>query len=327
MVMITRALKNWVPCLFDRYLMHQSVLYHESLQQLNIKPDGNYLDCTFGRGGHSRGILQQLTANGRLMAIDRDVEAVSSQAAEQLSADSRFSLHHGCFSELTAIVSEHGCQGRLDGVLMDLGVSSPQLDNSERGFSFLREGPLDMRMDSSRGWSAAEYLAQVDEQELVNVLFEYGEEKFARRIARAIVEQRVRQPLQTTLELATLIDNSVPFRDKFKHPATRTFQAIRIVVNQELQEIQSGLVQAAEMLAPGGRLVVISFHSLEDRIVKRFIRNESGRKSNPGRLPVKEQDIQRGQLKPVGKAIKASEQEVRQNPRSRSAVMRIAEKI
>lgn len=306
---------------------HQAVLYEEALQNLNLKVDGIYIDCTFGRGGHSAGILAKLGESGRLLALDRDIEAISCAEAHALGEDSRFSLHHACFAELGVVVEQHGYSGKVAGILMDLGVSSPQLDNAERGFSFLRDGPLDMRMDTSRGVSASEYLAQVDEQQLVQILFDYGEERFARRIARSIVEQRQQQPLQTTLQLAKLIENSVPFRDKHKHPATRTFQAIRIEVNQELEQVKTVLKQSLKALAPGGRLVVISFHSLEDRIVKRFIRDESGLKNNPGRLPVKEQDIARGQLKKVGKSIRAQQQELQSNPRARSAVLRVAEKV
>jgi 16S rRNA (cytosine1402-N4)-methyltransferase len=306
---------------------HQSVLYRESLQALNIKSDGIYIDCTFGRGGHSSGILQQLGLTGKLLAFDRDIDAINSYEAEQLRQDSRFHLHYGCFDELASVSQRFGYQGKVDGILMDLGVSSPQLDVAERGFSFMRDGPLDMRMDTMQGVSAAEYLAHVDEQDLLQVLFDYGDERFARRIARAIVEQRQISPIQTTLQLASLIDNAVPFRDKHKHPATRSFQAIRIQVNQELEQIKSGLSQALDVLAPQGRLVVISFHSLEDRIVKRFIRDESGRKFNPGKLPIKEQDIERGQLKKMGQSIKAQPDELKQNPRARSAVMRVAEKI
>jgi len=212
-------------------------------------------------------------------------------------------------------------------VLMDLGVSSPQLDDSARGFSFMRDGPLDMRMDDSAGLSAAEWLQQVDEKDLVKVLFEYGEERFARRIAQAIVERRDENPVKTTLDLAKLIETVVPKREKHKHPATRSFQAIRIEINNELEEIKIGLQQAVNVLAPGGRLSVISFHSLEDRIVKRFIRNESGRKVNPGRLPVKEIDIEQGVLRKLGKAVKAGRVEVQQNPRARSAVLRVAERV
>jgi 16S rRNA (cytosine1402-N4)-methyltransferase len=305
---------------------HQTVLYEEALQQLNIKPDGIYLDCTFGRGGHSSGILKLLSSSGRLLALDRDMDAIASDQAKHLSEDSRFSLHHASFADLSAIIEQRGYTGKVNGVLMDLGVSSPQLDNAERGFSFLRDGPLDMRMDSNHGLSAAEYLARVEEKELVRVLFEYGEERFARRIANAVVTQRQQQPLQTTLQLAKLIENSVPFRDKHKHPATRSFQAIRIEINQELEQIKTGLKQALDVLAPGGRLVVIAFHSLEDRIVKRFIRDQAGPKTNPGKLPIKEQDIEQGQLRKLGKSIRAQHQELQQNPRARSAVMRVGEK-
>ncbi|TPQ24518.1 16S rRNA (cytosine(1402)-N(4))-methyltransferase [Methylomonas koyamae] len=305
---------------------HQTVLYAEALQQLAIKPDGLYLDCTFGRGGHSRGILAELSESGRLLALDRDADAIGSQEAESLRQDPRFELRHASFAELAEVTRRNGYAGKIDGILMDLGVSSPQLDIAERGFSFLRDGPLDMRMDTGRGLSAAEYLASVAEPELVRILFEYGEERFAKRIARAIVGQRQQAPVTTTLELARLIEQSVPFRDKHKHPATRSFQAIRIEINQELEQIKAGLQQALEVLAPGGRLVVISFHSLEDRIVKRFIRDQSGAKTDPGRLPVRERDIEQGQLRKIGKSIRAQAQELRDNPRARSAVMRVAEK-
>lgn len=306
---------------------HQAVLYREALSSLAIKPDGIYVDCTFGRGGHSAGILQQLNETGRLLAFDRDLAAVNSDEAKRLSQDQRFTLHHGPFSELAAVADKLGLTGRVDGILLDLGVSSPQLDNADRGFSFMREGPLDMRMDTSCGIPASEYLMQVDEKQLANILFTYGEERFSRQIAKAIVEQRQQQPITTTLQLAKLIENSVPFRDKHKHPATRTFQALRIEINQELEQVKSALQQTLTVLGSGGRLVVISFHSLEDRIVKRFIRDESGRKTNPGRLPVKEQDIATGQLIKLGKSIRASQDELRDNPRARSAVMRVAEKI
>ena len=306
---------------------HQSVLYHEAIESLRIKPNGIYIDCTFGRGGHSTGILQQLNEHGRLLAFDRDIEAINSSQARQMRQDSRFTLQHGCFDDLAAVAERLSYAGCVNGILMDLGVSSPQLDTAERGFSFLRDGPLDMRMDTHRGETAAEYLAHVDEQELIRVLFEYGEERFARRIAKAIVEKRKDKPLSSTLELAKLIEDSVPFRDKHKHPATRTFQALRIEINQELEQIKAGLAQAMQILAPSGRLVVIAFHSLEDRIVKRFIRDESGRKFNPGKLPVKENDIAKGHLKKVGKSIRAQSQELQANPRARSAIMRVAEKI
>jgi 16S rRNA (cytosine1402-N4)-methyltransferase len=253
--------------------------------------------------------------------------AINSVYADEMRKDTRFSLHHGCFSDLEAVVKQIGWQGKVDGVLMDLGVSSPQLDDSARGFSFMRDGPLDMRMDDSTGLSAAEWLQQVEENDLVKVLFEYGEERFARRIAKAVIERRDDSPLQTTLELAKLIETAVPRREKHKHPATRSFQAIRIEINSELEEIKTGLQQAINVLAPAGRLVIISFHSLEDRIVKRFIRHESGRKGNPGRLPVKEVDIEQGILKRLGKAVKAGKAELQNNPRARSAVMRVAERV
>ena len=306
---------------------HLPVMYAETLQQLDIKSDGVYLDCTFGRGGHSQGILDLLGSNGRLIAFDRDADAINAGRAQDMLLDKRFALKHSCFSELENIVSSEGLVGKIDGILLDLGVSSPQLDTPERGFSFLRDGPLDMRMDSSAGVSAEQWLFSVDEKELVKVLFEYGEEKFARRIARAILEQRVKSPITTTKHLADLIEDVVPIREKHKHPATRTFQAIRIEINKELDELSTVLDQAIKVLGPAGKLVVISFHSLEDRIVKRFIRNESGAKHNPGKLPIKEIDILKGVLKKAGKGLKASPQEVSENPRARSAVMRVAEKI
>lgn len=306
---------------------HQAVLYNEALEGLAIQADGIYIDGTFGRGGHSGGILSQLGQSGKLLAFDRDIAAINSNEGQTLLKDQRLSLHHGCFADLATVTSQLGYSGKVNGILLDLGVSSPQLDTAERGFSFLRDGPLDMRMDINHGQTAAEYLAAVDEHDLVKVLFEYGEERFARRIAKAIIERRQQQPLLSTLQLAKLIEDSVPFKDKYKHPATRTFQALRIEINQELEQIKTVLQQAIDVLAPGGRLVVIAFHSLEDRIVKRFIRDESGRKNNPGKLPIKEQDIAKGQLKKVGKSIRAQQQELQANPRSRSAIMRVAEKI
>lgn len=308
-------------------MKHLPVMFAEALQQLAIKQDGIYLDCTFGRGGHSQGILEQLGPSGRLLAFDRDADAVNSEYAKAMLQDKRFQLIHNCFSELENIVTSESLAGHVDGILMDLGVSSPQLDNPERGFSFLRDGPLDMRMNGNAGVSAAQWLATVDEQDLVKVLFEYGEERFARRIARAVIERRAQSPVATTGQLAALIEETVPVREKHKHPATRTFQAIRIEINRELEELKDVLQQSARVLKPGGRLVVISFHSLEDRIVKRFIRDESGAKYDPGKLPVKEADIDKGLFKKVGKALKAGKQETAQNPRARSAIMRVAERI
>ena len=306
---------------------HLPVMFAEVLQQLAIKKDGIYLDCTFGRGGHSQGILNQLGQGGRLLAFDRDFAAISSDYAQAMLKDQRFKLKHNCFSELESIVAAEGLTGKVDGILMDLGVSSPQLDNPERGFSFLRDGPLDMRMDSLAGATAEQWLANVDEKDLVKVLFDYGEERFARRIARAIIEKRAQSPIATTRQLAQLIADAVPVKEMHKHPATRTFQAIRIEINRELDELKAVLQQSTRVLRPGGRLVVISFHSLEDRIVKRFIREESGAKYNPGKLPIKEVDIAKGVLKKMGKALKAGEQEVAENPRARSAVMRVAERV
>ncbi|KAF3977789.1 MAG: 16S rRNA (cytosine(1402)-N(4))-methyltransferase RsmH [Methylococcales symbiont of Iophon sp. n. MRB-2018] len=308
-------------------MQHLSVLFDESLQGLEIKPQGAYLDCTFGRGGHSKGILQKLGQQGRLLAIDRDLAAIQSDLANEFAKDTRFSLHHGCFSQLGDVVEQCDGIGQVDGVLMDLGVSSPQLDDALRGFSFMRDGPLDMRMDESKGLSAAQWLKQVNEAVLVKVLFEYGEERFARRIAAAIMERTARSPIETTRDLSLLIEQTIPKREKNKHPATRCFQAIRIEINNELEEIKQGLQQALDILKPGGRLVVISFHSLEDRIVKRFIRKETGRKFNPGRLPIKEDDIEQGILKKIGKVVRAGKQELDTNPRARSAIMRIAERV
>jgi 16S rRNA (cytosine1402-N4)-methyltransferase len=302
-------------------------MFAEALQQLAIKKDGIYLDCTFGRGGHSQGILNLLGSSGRLLAFDRDLEAVNSDYAQTMLEDKRFKLIHTHFSELENIVVSEGLAGKVDGILMDLGVSSPQLDNPERGFSFLRDGPLDMRMDGNAGITAEQWLAVVDEKELVKVLFEYGEERFARRIAHAIIEKRVDSPITTTRELAKLIEDVIPIREKHKHPATRSFQAIRIEINRELDELKDALAQSARVLNTGGRLVVISFHSLEDRIVKRFIRAESGAKYNPGKLPIKEIDISKGILKKTGKAQKAMQQEIAQNARARSAIMRVAERV
>lgn len=308
-------------------MKHLPVMFEEVLEQLAIKKDGVYLDCTFGRGGHSLGILNKLGDSGRLLAIDRDTDAIHSEYAKTLLEDKRFKLRHCCFSDLESVAAIEGLAGKVDGILFDLGVSSPQLDEPERGFSFLRDGPLDMRMDRHAGLSAAQWLARVEEKELIRVLFDYGEERFARRIARAVIENRAKTPIASTRQLAELVENAIPIKEKHKHPATRTFQAIRIEINRELDELKEALRQGVRILKPGGRLVVISFHSLEDRIVKRFIRNESGAKFDPGKLPVKEADIAKGELRKIGKTLKAAVRETTQNPRARSAVMRVAEKI
>lgn len=304
-------------------LGHRTVLLDAAVEALAIQPEGIYVDGTFGRGGHSTLILKALGRSGRLIAFDKDLAAID--VARQLFADdSRFVIHHESFADLKTIAEQHDLLGKIDGVLLDLGVSSPQLDEADRGFSFMKDGPLDMRMDQARGMSAAEWLAEVEEADLVTVLKEYGEEKFAKRIARAIVEQREKAPLTTTSELAALVEKATPVKDRFKHPATRTFQAIRIFINRELVDLEEVLASVIDVLAPGGRLVVISFHSLEDRRVKQFMKRESQGPKLPKKLPIAHVETQ-GRLRLVGKAIKASEEEVAANPRARSAVMRIAE--
>ncbi len=308
-------------------MKHFPVLLAEAVHELAIKKNGKYLDCTFGRGGHSREILKQLGDDGTLLAFDRDLDAVQSVVAKELLDDNRFELKHASFTSLQQEVAEKGWLGNVDGVLLDLGISSPQVDNPERGFSFLKNGPLDMRMNMQSGVTAAQWLQEVKEEDLVKVLFEFGEEKFSRRIARAIVNQRKEHPITTTRKLADLIEDAIPFREPHKHPATRTFQAIRIEINRELEQLGQVLTQAVTVLKPGGRLVVISFHSLEDRMVKRFIRNESRGKYNPGKMPLRDSEMDQGRLKKIGKAWKAGKEELDKNPRSRSAVMRVAERI
>lgn len=304
---------------------HLSVLLEESLDALNIKPDGIYLDATFGRGGHSRAILSRLNDNGRLIALDRDPQAI--QAAQALSDDARFQIVHTPFSALADVAADLGLSGKLDGILMDLGVSSPQLDDAERGFSFMRNGPLDMRMDPTRGISAAEWLNHADEEEIADVIKTYGEEKFGKRIAHAIVNVRQTTPFTHTAQLAKVIDEAVPVKDKFKHPATRTFQAVRIYINSELEEIKTALDAAVKVLAPEGRLAVISFHSLEDRLVKRFMRDKSQGMKVPKGLPLTDAQLNAGKLVDlVGKAIKPSAAEINANTRARSSVLRVAQK-
>ncbi|MDR0805688.1 MAG: 16S rRNA (cytosine(1402)-N(4))-methyltransferase RsmH [Enterobacteriaceae bacterium] len=304
---------------------HTTVLLDEAVNALSIRQDGIYIDGTFGRGGHSRLILSQLGSQGRLIAIDRDPQAIEAAASIH---DSRFSIIHGPFSELAQYVSDLGLESKIDGVLLDLGVSSPQLDDAERGFSFMRDGPLDMRMDPTRGLSAAQWLMKAEEEDISWVLKTFGEERFAKRIARAIVERNREQPLTRTHELAELIAAATPIRDKHKHPATRSFQAIRIYINSELEEIERALSGALDVLAEGGRLSVISFHSLEDRIVKRFIRQHSKGPQVPAGLPLTEEQLkQHGgrKLKALGKMM-PSEREVAENARARSSVLRIAER-
>lgn len=301
---------------------HLPVMLHEALDALAIRPDGFYVDCTFGRGGHSAAILQRLNPEGRLLALDKDPAALDSVEAASLLKDPRFTLVHGSYAGLKAQVERLGKIGKVAGVLMDLGVSSPQLDEGERGFSFLRDGPLDMRMDTTSGMTAAQWLAKVEEKELARVLKEYGEERFAGRIARAIVAAR---PIETTRQLAKVVENAIPVREKNKHPATRSFQAIRIAVNQELEELESALAGSVEILEPRGRLAVISFHSLEDRIVKRFMREKERGKPMPSKLPLPYEH--KPTLKAVGKARMPGEEELQTNVRARSAVLRVAERV
>jgi len=303
---------------------HRPVLLEEVVEALNIRPDGTYVDGTFGRGGHSRAILACLSGKGCLLSLDRDPEAIA--AGEELQKeDPRFSIVQGNYADLERYVREWGVDEGLDGILLDIGVSSPQLDDPDRGFSFMGDGPLDMRMDPLQGVSAKEWLAEAPERELTRVFWEFGEERYARRIARNIVMSRRKQRLETTGQLARLIENTVGRREKKKHPATRCFQAIRIFINDELANLEKGLDSAIRLLRPGGRLVVISFHSLEDRLVKRTIREAV----RPGqvRKNIPQHPDLKPVLKPVGKAIKASEAELSVNPRARSAVMRIAEKL
>ncbi|BBO26701.1 ribosomal RNA small subunit methyltransferase H [Alteromonas sp. I4] len=304
---------------------HTSVLLQECLDGLAIKPDGIYIDATFGRGGHSGEILSQLGEQGRLIAFDRDPQAI--EAAKRFADDKRFTIVHSPFADMAEVIESMSLTGEIDGVLMDLGVSSPQLDDAERGFSFLRDGPLDMRMDTSRGQSAAEWLAEADEQDITQVIKEFGEEKFGKRIAHAIVNERKVNPITRTSELVRIIDQAMPVKDKFKHPATRTFQGIRIYINAELEQLRVGLKAATAILKPKGRLAVISFHSLEDRLVKRFMKEQSKGKAVPHGLPLTQQEIDADKvLSLIGKAIKPGEDELAVNVRSRSAVLRVAEK-
>lgn len=304
---------------------HVPVLLGAVLAGLAIRPGGIYIDGTFGRGGHSRAILQALGDDGRLLAIDRDPQAVA-EADPALLDDSRFELIRNEIAELKNIAVARNLQGRVDGLFLDLGVSSPQLDEAGRGFSFQTDGPLDMRMDPNSGFSAAEWLATVEFRELRRVLFEFGEERRADRIARAIVTARAEQPLTTTLQLAELVASVAPRHGQKKNPATKTFQAIRIFVNQELRQLECALAASIDLLGRGGRLCVISFHSLEDRIVKRFMRNAS-REPEPFRGMPDIPDDQRPPLRLVGKPISADESELAMNPRARSARLRIAERI
>lgn len=305
---------------------HIPVLLNEAVSALVTADDGIYVDATFGRGSHSRAILSRLSSRGRLIALDRDPEAVT-YAKQHLTGDQRFTIVHASFARLQMVLESQNVSGQITGILFDLGVSSPQLDNPSRGFSFSNEGQLDMRMDTTQGVSAMTWLASVTEVELADVLWQYGEEKYSRRIARAIVGARAEAPITTTAQLVNIILRAIPKQKGTwdKHPATRSFQAIRIAVNDELTELQLGLAQALAALAPGGRLAVISFHSLEDRIVKQFMRQQEKGQVLPRGLPVKGSNHQ-ATLKVIGKPVKPDLSEININPRARSAILRIAEK-
>ena len=298
---------------------HVSVLLAESVSALSVRADGSYLDGTFGRGGHSREILSLLSPSGQLMAVDKDPAAEAS--AKAFADDSRFKFVAGSFADISDFVSD----GSLDGILLDLGVSSPQLDDAARGFGFSGDGPLDMRMDTRSGMTAAEWIASAPEQEIADVIKTYGEERFAKRMASAIVKVRVDTPITGTRQLASIIAEANPKWEPNKHPATRAFQAIRIFINRELEDLELALSSMVDKLVIGGRLVVISFHSLEDRIVKRFMRDQARGIQLPRHVPVVDSDAGKT-LNLIGKAIKPSDEEVARNPRSRSAVMRVAER-
>ena len=303
---------------------HATVLLQEAVDALVTSTDGFYIDGTCGRGGHSREILRRLSERGRLLAIDKDPEACAA-VRQAFENDHRFTIERGSFTEMRQKVQAHQHLGRVSGVLLDLGVSSPQLDAAERGFSFMRDGPLDMRMDPTSGVSAAQWLAEAGEDEIARVLKEYGEERYSRRIARALVSARAEAPIETTARLAEIVSAANPSRERNKHPGTRTFQAIRIHINRELDELRQALDSVLDVLAVGGRLVVIGFHSLEIRMVKRFIRaNEHV--AVPKGLPLRDSEIRR-RLRGIGGAIKPGATEIDNNPRARSAVMRVAEKV
>lgn len=307
---------------------HKPVLLDEVIEALNIRADGYYIDATFGRGGHSREILKRLGPEGKLHAFDKDPDAIKSVSTD-LVQDPRFEIIKGSFTMLMQHVKQHDLQGHIAGILFDFGVSSPQLDDAERGFSFRFDAPLDMRMNPEEGLSVAEWLNKADETEIANVIYEYGEERASRRISKVIVNARAESPIETTTQLAELVRQAVPFKKsrhkKEIHPATKTFQALRIFINRELDDIKAVLPQAVDVLCPGGRLAAISFHSLEDRIVKRFIRDQSSPTEYPAELPIMP-DNSNVKLKRIGKKIRANEIETNENPRARSAVLRVAER-
>jgi 16S rRNA (cytosine1402-N4)-methyltransferase len=302
---------------------HVTVLLDKAVESLAIKADGIYMDATFGRGGHSRHILSVLGQSGRLVALDRDPQAI---AAGAVIADARFQLVHRAFGELAEAAGEAGVSG-VDGVLFDVGVSSPQIDDGERGFSFRHDAPLDMRMDTTQGETAAEWLARAEMRDITEVIRNYGEERFAFQIAKKVVAARLEQPIVTTAQFAALVRATVRTREPGQDPATRSFQALRIHINQELRQLEVALPQALDLLKPGGRLVVISFHSLEDRIVKNFMRAQASPDTLPKGLPLRADQLPPPKLRLIGKAIRPDAAEVAANPRARSAVMRVAEKV
>lgn len=306
---------------------HITVLLQEAVAALAVQPAGHYVDGTFGRGGHTRAVLAQLGAEGRLTGFDKDPLAIAT-GLQLMAEDARFQIVQRSFAELGDEIAQQQLSGQIDGILLDLGVSSPQLDDPERGFSFMNDGPLDMRMNPDAGMSAAEWIASAPEEEIARVFFEYGEERFSRRMARAIVQRRQQKPFLRTLDLAEVITVANPAWEKGRNPATRAFQGLRIHINNELADLERGLDAAMESLRVGGRLVVISFHSLEDRIVKQFMRRQvKGEADNlPRDLPIQRARFE-PRLKLIGKPVYASDVELKANPRSRSAVMRIAEKV
>lgn len=306
-------------------LAHNPVLLTEAIENLAIKAEGIYIDGTFGLGGHSRAILDKLGGKGRLLAIDRDPAAVAA-GRMQFAHDKRFAIEGAAFSALYDLAKARAWLGRVDGVLLDLGVSSPQLDDAQRGFSFMRDGPLDMRMNPTAGVDAATWLARAKKEEIAEVLKTYGEERYARRIAQRIVEQRSQAAITTTSRLVEIIKSAIPGKTLHKHPATRSFQAIRIFINNELHELQAILATCLDVLTIGGRLAVISFHSLEDRIVKRFMQQHAQGDVLPKRLPIKKEQIH-NRLRRINGAIKASTEEIKRNSRARSAILRIGEKL
>ena len=309
----------------DSSTLHKPVLRDEALESLNIAPGGIYVDATFGRGGHSRAILSRLSTGGKLIALDADPAAVE-YAIDQFADDEKFCVYHSNFASIADICEREKVSGIVNGVLFDLGVSSPQFDDATRGFSFTHDGPLDMRMDTTRGVAASVWLADAKESEIADVFWRYGEERYSRRIARALIVQREIKPFVNTLALAEAVKIAHPRWEKNKHPATRVFQAIRIYINRELDSLSSALASIANVLAVGGRLVVISFHSLEDRLVKRFIRGDPDSPQPLRDLPLP-MDLPARRLRALGKKFRPRQSELNDNPRARSAILRVAEKV